>query len=157
MRLGWFLSSAFLKVKIKTGMVAFLEWDFQTVAAVGVAEALAAAEEATDITAHLGGTAFSRRATRRKPHKDELEFGYFHPHARTCPSEIDADVSGGRIDRPISYPKSRNSGHRLIQKKSFRPHGVGGLDKFCHRVGSPLSSRLQGLGEIGLQRAKEAR
>jgi len=138
-------------------VVAFLEWDFQTVAAVGVAEALAAAEEATDITAHLGGTAFSRRATGRKPHKDQLEFGYFHPHARTCPSEIDADVSGGRIDRPIAYPKSRNSGHRLIQKKSFLPRGVGGPDKFCRRVGSPLSSRLQGLGEIGLQRAKEAR
>ena len=63
MRLGWFLSSALLKVKIKTGVVAFLEWDFQIVAAVGVAAAVAAAEEeaavvvATNITAHLGGTA----------------------------------------------------------------------------------------------------
>jgi len=35
--LGWFLSSALLKVKIKTGVVGFLEWDFQIVAAVGVA------------------------------------------------------------------------------------------------------------------------
>ena len=40
MRLGWFLSSALLKVKITTGVVAFLEWDFQIVAAV-----VAAAEE----------------------------------------------------------------------------------------------------------------
>ena len=37
MLLGWFLSSALLKVKIKTGVVGFLEWDFQIVAAVGVA------------------------------------------------------------------------------------------------------------------------
>ena len=71
MRLGWFLSSALLKVKIKIGEVAFLEWDFQIVAAVGVvaaalaavAVAVAAAVAAVavaavvDITAHLGGTA----------------------------------------------------------------------------------------------------
>ncbi len=71
MRLGWFLSSALLKVKIKIGEVAFLEWDFQIVAAVGVvAAALAAVAVAVaaavvavavaavvDITAHLGGTA----------------------------------------------------------------------------------------------------
>ena len=52
MRLGWFLSSALLKVKITTGVVAFLEWDFQIVAAVG-----AAVEEEVDFTAHLAGTA----------------------------------------------------------------------------------------------------
>ena len=64
MRLGWFLSSALLKVKIKIGEVAFLEWDFQIVAAVGeeaAAVAVAAAAEAAavvaeaDLTAHLGG------------------------------------------------------------------------------------------------------
>ena len=68
MRLGWFLSSALLKVKITTGVVAFLEWDFQIVAAVGeeaaaaalAAVAVAAAAEAAavvaeaDLTAHLG-------------------------------------------------------------------------------------------------------
>ena len=77
MRLGWFLSSALLKVKITTGVGAFLEWDFQIVAAVGVvaavgaaaavvaaaAVAAVAAEEAAavvaeaNLTAHLGGTA----------------------------------------------------------------------------------------------------
>ena len=60
MRLGWFLSSALLKVKIKIGGVAFLEWDFQIVAvAVAVAAAVAAVAVAAvvDITAHLGGTA----------------------------------------------------------------------------------------------------
>ena len=96
-------------------------------------------------------------ATERKPREDGLESGYLHPDARTYPSEIDADVSGGRRDRPIACPKSRNSGHRLIRKKSVRPHGGEDLYKFCRRVGSPLLSRLQGLGEIGLQRAKEAR
>ena len=69
MRLGWFLSSALLKVKITTGVVAFLEWDFQIVAAVGAAavvaaveevaavEGVAAVEEEVDFTAHLAGTA----------------------------------------------------------------------------------------------------
>ena len=65
MRLGWFLSSALLKVKIKIGEVAFLEWDFQIVAAVGVvaaalvavAAAVVAVAAVVDITAHLGGTA----------------------------------------------------------------------------------------------------
>ncbi len=63
MRLGWFLSSALLKVKITTGVVAFLEWDFQIVAAVGAAAVVAAAEEVAaveeevDFTAHLAGTA----------------------------------------------------------------------------------------------------
>jgi len=62
-RLGWFLSSALLKVKITTGVVAFLEWDFQIVAAVVAAAVVAAAEEVeaveevVDFTAHLGGTA----------------------------------------------------------------------------------------------------
>jgi hypothetical protein len=40
-RLGWFLSSALLKVKITTGVVAFLGVEFQIVAAVGVAAAAA--------------------------------------------------------------------------------------------------------------------
>ena len=60
MRLGWFLSSALLKVKITTGVVAFLEWDFQIVAAVvavAAAEEVEAVEEVVDFTAHLGGTA----------------------------------------------------------------------------------------------------
>ncbi len=49
MRLGWFLSSALLKVKITTGVVAFLEWDFQIVAAVGAAaEEVEAVEEEVD-------------------------------------------------------------------------------------------------------------
>ena len=52
MRLGWFLSSALLKVKIKIGEVAFLEWDFQIVAAVGVvAVALAAVAVAVAVEA----------------------------------------------------------------------------------------------------------
>jgi hypothetical protein len=49
-----------LKVKIKIGEVAFLEWDFQIVAAVGVVAAAVAAvavAAVVDITAHLGGTA----------------------------------------------------------------------------------------------------
>ena len=57
MRLGWFLSSALLKVKITTEVVAFLEWDFQIVVAVGAAAIVAAVEEVVDFTAHLGGTA----------------------------------------------------------------------------------------------------
>ena len=64
--MGWFLSSALLKVKITTGVVAFLEWDFQIVVAVGAAavvavvaaaEEVAAVEEVVDFTAYLGGTA----------------------------------------------------------------------------------------------------
>ena len=61
--MGWFLSSALLKVKITTEVVAFLEWDFQIVVAVGAAAIVAAAaevaavEEEVDCTAHLGGTA----------------------------------------------------------------------------------------------------
>ena len=43
MLLGWFLFSDLLKVKIKTEVVVFLEWDFQIVAAVGAAAAAAAA------------------------------------------------------------------------------------------------------------------
>ena len=39
MLLGWFLFSDLLKVKIKTEVVVFLEWDFQIVAAVGAAAA----------------------------------------------------------------------------------------------------------------------
>ena len=43
MLLEWFLFSDLLKVKIKTEVVVFLEWDFQIVAAVGAAAAAAAA------------------------------------------------------------------------------------------------------------------
>jgi hypothetical protein len=70
-RLGWFLSSALLKVKITTGVVAFLEWDFQIVAAVGAAAVVAAAEEVeaveevVDFTAHLGGTASTAKPLTR--------------------------------------------------------------------------------------------
>ena len=82
MLLGWFLFSDLLKVKIKTEVVVFLEWDFQIVAAVGAAAAAAAAAvgvaaavvvaaaaeaaavEATDLTAHLGGTAITRNPAR---------------------------------------------------------------------------------------------
>jgi len=103
------------------------------------------------------GTALSRRATGRKPREEGLESGCFLPHARTCPSGIDADVPGCRRDRPIACPKSRNKGHRLIRKKSVPPHGGGNLYEFCRRVGSPLSSRLPRLGETGLPKAKEAR
>ena len=55
--MGWFLSSALLKVKITTEVVAFLEWDFQIVVAVGAAAIVVAVEELVDFTAHLGGTA----------------------------------------------------------------------------------------------------